>query len=128
MTGESSCQSGVWAGSQLIPGHYTNLGSFTGTYSGSNATNHDETIYVYGGNPPSKKINYGDADNCVNTYSLYGTVNNLTVAKATDGNSEWDKTGFISFIVPAGNTYTITSNGMMNYGCGYGYFQVFQYQ
>ncbi|WP_312734844.1 shufflon system plasmid conjugative transfer pilus tip adhesin PilV, partial [Escherichia coli] len=30
-----------------------------------------------GGNPPSKKINYGDADNCVNTYSLVAEVGGL---------------------------------------------------
>ncbi|MGT1696568.1 prepilin, shufflon protein A [Salmonella enterica subsp. enterica serovar Winslow] len=107
---------------------YTALGVFTGTFRSSNTGKTSATFYAYGGNPPPKKINYGDADNCANTYSLVGSVNGSTIVSAVDANSEWNKTGFITFSVPPGNTIQIVSNGMSAYGCSAGSFQVYRYQ
>ncbi|EJW8715449.1 hypothetical protein OCZ93_004149 [Salmonella enterica] len=78
--------------------------------------------------PPPRKINFGNSDNCANTFSLTASVGGLTVANSVDGNSEWGKSGSFSFDVPNGTSFSITSNGMMAYGCDYGTFSVFRYQ
>ncbi|MEI9531665.1 shufflon system plasmid conjugative transfer pilus tip adhesin PilV [Enterobacter hormaechei] len=122
------CQSGVWAGAGLSEGSYTVLGTFKGTYSGTNTSGKQFRLYATGGNPPSKKINYGDADNCVNTYSLVADVSGINVARDFDGNSQWQKSGTVSFEVPNGASFSIVSNGMMTYGCDYGSFTVFRFQ
>ncbi|MDE9642368.1 shufflon system plasmid conjugative transfer pilus tip adhesin PilV, partial [Citrobacter freundii] len=77
---------------------------------------------------PPKKINFGNSDNCANTFSLTATVGGLTVAHSIDGNSQWQKSGSFSFDVPDGQSFSITSNGMMAYGCDYGSFNVFRFQ
>ncbi|MGF8134854.1 hypothetical protein AAGO58_27630, partial [Klebsiella pneumoniae] len=43
-------------------------------------------------------------------------------------NPSYGKTAFISFAVPAGATYQITSYPAQNYSCGSGVFSVFGYQ
>ena len=123
-----SCQSGAWKGTGITEGNYTVLGTFKGSYSGTNTSGKQYRLYVTGGNPPSKKINYGDADNCVNTYSLIAEVAGLYVARDFDGNSQWQKSGTVSFEVPDGSSFSIVSNGMMSYGCDYGSFTVFRFQ
>ncbi len=85
-------------------------------------------IYVHGGNPPLKTISVADADNCANTFSLVATVGGQMVAKSVDNNSNWGKSGNIVFDVPAGSAFSITSAGMLNYGCDYGTFSVLLYQ
>ncbi|MEH5619897.1 Shufflon protein B, partial [Enterobacter cloacae] len=122
------CQSGAWKGTGITEGNYTVLGTFKGSYSGTNTSGKQYRLYVTGGNPPSKKINYGDADNCVNTYSLIAEVAGLYVARDFDGNSQWQKSGTVSFEVPDGSSFSIVSNGMMSYGCDYGSFTVFRFQ
>ncbi|WP_254056319.1 hypothetical protein [Enterobacter cloacae complex sp.] len=122
------CQSGLWVHVGSLEGSYATVGSFKGTYSGINTTGKQYRLYVWGGNPPNRKINYGDSDNCVNTYSLIATVGGLTVARDYNGNSTWQKTGNINFDVPNGSTFSIVSNGMMSYGCDYGSFTVLRFQ
>lgn len=122
------CQSGVWQGAGLTEGNYTILGTFKGTYSGTNTTGKQYRLYATGGNPPNKKINYGDADNCVNTYSLVAEVGGLYVARDFNANSQWQKSGTVSFEVPDGSSFSIVSNGMMTYGCDYGSFTVLRFQ
>ncbi len=123
-----SCQSGLWRSSSPADGVYTSLGAFKGVYSGSNTTGKQIKIYALGGNPPPKKINFGNSDNCVNTFSLVASVGGYTVANSVDGNSQWNKSGSISFDVPDGSAFSVISNGMMAYGCDYGTFTVFRYQ
>ncbi|CAI9394888.1 MULTISPECIES: shufflon system plasmid conjugative transfer pilus tip adhesin PilV [Enterobacteriaceae] len=123
-----SCQSGLWVLVGSPEGSYATVGSFKGTYSGINTTGKQYRLYVWGGNPPNRKINYGDSDNCVNTYSLIATVGGFTVARDYNGNSTWQKTGNINFDVPNGSTFSIVSNGMMSYGCDYGSFTVLRFQ
>ncbi|EAQ3033063.1 shufflon system plasmid conjugative transfer pilus tip adhesin PilV [Salmonella enterica] len=123
-----SCQSGVWRSPGSEDGVYAYLGAFKGIFSGNNTTGKPFKIYVWGGNPPPKKINFGNSDNCVNTFSLTASVGGQTVANLVDGNSEWGKSGSFSFDVPKGTSFSITSNGMMAFGCDYGTFSVFRYQ
>lgn len=123
-----SCQSGLWRSPSPADGVYTSLGAFKGVYSGSNTTGKQIKIYALGGNPPPKKINFGNSDNCVNTFSLVASVGGYTVANSVDGNSQWNKSGSISFDVPDGSAFSVISNGMMAYGCDYGIFTVFRYQ
>ncbi len=123
-----SCQSGRWRSPGPADGVYTSLGVFKGVYSGSNTTGKQIKIYAWGGNPPPKKINFGNSDNCVNTFSLVASVGGYTVANSVDGNSQWNKSGSISFDVPDGSAFSVISNGMMAYGCDYGTFTVFRYQ
>lgn len=122
------CQSGLWRSPRPADGVYTSLGAFKGVYSGSNTTGKQIKIYALGGNPPPKKINFGNSDNCVNTFSLVASVGGYTVANSVDGNSQWNKSGSISFDVPDGSAFSVISNGMMAYGCDYGTFTVFRYQ
>lgn len=123
-----SCQSGLWRSSGPEDGSYTYLGAFKGVFSGNNTTGKQFKIYVRGGNPPPRKINFGNSDNCANTFSLTASVGGLTVANSVDGNSEWGKSGSFSFDVPNGTSFSITSNGMMAYGCDYGTFSVYRFQ
>ncbi|WP_258230074.1 shufflon system plasmid conjugative transfer pilus tip adhesin PilV [Salmonella enterica] len=123
-----SCQSGLWRSSNPEDGNYAYLGAFKGVFSGNNITGKQFKLYVWGGNPPPRKINFGNADNCANTFSLTASVGGQTVAHSIDGNSEWGKSGSFSFDVPNGASFSITSNGMMAYGCDYGTFSVFRYQ
>lgn len=123
-----SCQSGVWRSPGSEDGVYAYLGAFKGIFSGNNTTGKPFKIYVWGGNPPPRKINFGNSDNCVNTFSLTASVGGQTVANLVDGNSEWGKSGSFSFDVPKGTSFSITSNGMMAFGCDYGTFSVFRYQ
>ncbi|HHS7531135.1 TPA: prepilin, shufflon protein A [Salmonella enterica] len=123
-----TCQSGLWRSSDLEDGNYAYLGAFKGVFSGNNITGKQFKLYVWGGNPPPRKINFGNADNCANTFSLTASVGGQTVAHSIDGNSEWGKSGSFSFDVPNGASFSITSNGMMAYGCDYGTFSVFRYQ
>ena len=125
---QGNCQSGVWRSPSPADGVYVSLGAFKGVFSSSNTTGKQFKIYTWGGNPPPKKINFGNSDNCANTFSLTATVGGLTVANSIDGNSEWGKSGSFSFDVPAGQSFSITSNGMMAYGCDYGTFSVFRFQ
>lgn len=123
-----SCQSGMWRSPVPEDGNYAYLGAFKGVFSGNNTTGKQFKLYVWGGNPPPRKINFGNADNCANTFSLTASVGGQTVAHSIDGNSEWGKSGSFSFDVPNGASFSITSNGMMAYGCDYGTFSVFRYQ
>lgn len=123
-----TCQSGLWRSPGPADGVYVSLGVYKGVYSGRNTTGKQLKIYARGGNPPPKKINFGNSDDCANTFSLVASVGGYTVATSTDGNSQWGKTGSIVFDVPDGSSFTITSNGMMAYRCDYGIFSVLRYQ
>ncbi|EFO8730379.1 hypothetical protein HPM10_004495 [Salmonella enterica] len=122
------CQSGIWRSLVPADGVYAYLGAFKGVYSGDNSTGKPFKLYVWGGNPPPRKINFGNSDNCSNTFSLSAAVGGYTVANSIDGNSQWQKSGSIVFDVPNGSAFTIASNGMMGYGCDYGTFSVYRFQ
>ncbi|ECG8633427.1 hypothetical protein FNN91_20920 [Salmonella enterica subsp. salamae] len=123
-----TCQSGIWRSPSQTDGVYAFLGAFKGLFRGSNTTGKQFKIYVWGGNPPPKKINFGNSDNCANTFSLVANVAGHKVANSIDGNSQWQKSGSFSFDVPDGASFSVTSNGMMAYGCDLGSFTLLRYQ
>ncbi|PAB62171.1 prepilin, shufflon protein A [Salmonella enterica subsp. enterica serovar Infantis] len=117
-----SCQSGTWKTSGSLNGSYTNLGSHRGSFSGRNSGGSTLFIYASGGNGGSA----GGA--CVNTSRLQGYVGGTLISVNASNNPAYGKTAFISFAVPAGTSYQITSYPTENTSCGAGVFSVFGYQ
>ena len=117
-----SCQSGVWRTSGSSNGSYSNLGSHRGSFTGRNTGSGTLFAYASGGNGGSAG---GD---CANTSRLQGYVAGALISTNASNNPSYGKTAFISFAVPAGATYQITSYPAQNYSCGSGVFSVFGYQ
>ncbi|EFH0766657.1 shufflon system plasmid conjugative transfer pilus tip adhesin PilV [Escherichia coli] len=117
-----SCQSGVWRTSGSSNGRYSNLGSHRGSFTGRNTGSGTLFVYASGGNGGSAG---GD---CANTSRLQGYVAGALISTNASNNPSYGKTAFISFAVPAGATYQITSYPAQNYSCGSGVFSVFGYQ
>ncbi|MGS5370735.1 shufflon system plasmid conjugative transfer pilus tip adhesin PilV [Escherichia coli] len=117
-----SCQSGVWRTSGSSNGSYSNLGSHRGSFTGRNTGSGTLFVYASGGNGGSAG---GD---CANTSRLQGYVAGALISTNASNNPSYGKTAFISFAVPAGATYQITSYPAQNYSCGSGVFSVFEYQ
>ncbi|WP_258149266.1 shufflon system plasmid conjugative transfer pilus tip adhesin PilV [Escherichia coli] len=117
-----SCQSGVWRTSGSSNGSYSNLGSHRGSFTGRNTGSGTLFVYASGGNGGSAG---GD---CANTSRLQGYVAGALISTNASNNPSYGKTAFISFAVPAGVTYQITSYPAQNYSCGSGVFSVFGYQ
>ncbi|MGE2569161.1 shufflon system plasmid conjugative transfer pilus tip adhesin PilV (plasmid) [Escherichia coli] len=117
-----SCQSGTWKTSGSLNGSYTNLGSHRGSFSGRNSGGSTLFIYASGGNGGSA----GGA--CANTSRLQGYVGGTLISVNASNNPAYGKTAFISFAVPAGTSYQITSYPTENTSCGAGVFSVFGYQ
>ncbi|CSX25152.1 shufflon system plasmid conjugative transfer pilus tip adhesin PilV [Shigella sonnei] len=118
----SPCQSGVWRTSGSSNGSYSNLGSHRGSFTGRNTGSGTLFVYASGGNGGSAG---GD---CANTSRLQGYVAGALISTNASNNPSYGKTAFISFAVPAGATYQITSYPAQNYSCGSGVFSVFGYQ
>ncbi|HFV8948105.1 TPA: shufflon system plasmid conjugative transfer pilus tip adhesin PilV, partial [Escherichia coli] len=114
-----SCQSGVWRTSGSSNGSYSNLGSHRGSFSGRNTGSGTLFVYASGGNSGSAG---GD---CANTSRLQGYVAGALISTNASNNPSYGKTAFISFAVPAGATYQITSYPAQNYSCGSGVFSVY---
>nr|WP_191240067.1 shufflon system plasmid conjugative transfer pilus tip adhesin PilV [Escherichia coli]QNI19249.1 IncI1 plasmid conjugative transfer pilus-tip adhesin protein PilV [Escherichia coli] len=119
---QSGCQSGVWRTSGSSNGSYSNLGSHRGSFTGRNTGSGTLFVYASGGNGGSAG---GD---CANTSRLQGYVAGALISTNASNNPSYGKTAFISFAVPAGATYQITSYPAQNYSCGSGVFSVFGYQ
>ena len=117
-----SCQSGVWRTSGSSNGSYSNLGSHRGSFTGRNTGSGTLFVYAPGGNGGSAG---GD---CANTSRLQGYVAGALISTNASNNPSYGKTAFISFAVPAGATYQITSYPAQNYSCGSGVFSVYAYQ
>ncbi|EPY2459427.1 shufflon system plasmid conjugative transfer pilus tip adhesin PilV [Escherichia coli] len=117
-----SCQSGVWITSGSSNGSYSNLGSHRGSFTGRNTGSGTLFVYASGGNGGSAG---GD---CANTSRLQGYVAGALISTNASNNPSYGKTAFISFAVPAGATYQITSYPAQNYSCGSGVFSVYAYQ
>ncbi|EJJ6850758.1 shufflon system plasmid conjugative transfer pilus tip adhesin PilV [Escherichia coli] len=117
-----SCQSGTWRTSGSSNGSYSNLGSHRGSFTGRNTGSGTLFVYASGGNGGSAG---GD---CANTSRLQGYVAGVLISTNASNNPSYGKTAFISFAVPAGATYQITSYPAQNYSCGSGVFSVFGYQ
>nr|WP_250696744.1 hypothetical protein [Escherichia coli]APZ78397.1 pilV protein [Escherichia coli] len=103
-------------------GSYSNLGSHRGSFTGRNTGSGTLFVYASGGNGGSAG---GD---CANTSRLQGYVAGALISTNASNNPSYGKTAFISFAVPAGATYQITSYPAQNYSCGSGVFSVFGYQ
>ncbi len=120
------CQSGVW-GRQSFSGKYTYLGAYIGSATGKNTTDTTMFLFVSGG---QSTVNRGvdGGDNCVNTFDLKGYVSSTQVAGQASANPDWSKSGFISFAVPPGSEWSLSSSPLPSYGCSPGRFTVFSYQ
>ncbi|HFV8932994.1 TPA: shufflon system plasmid conjugative transfer pilus tip adhesin PilV, partial [Escherichia coli] len=103
-----SCQSGVWRTSGSSNGSYSNLGSHRGSFSGRNTGSGTLFVYASGGNSGSAG---GD---CANTSRLQGYVAGALISTNASNNPAYGKTAFISFAVPVGATYQITSYPTQN--------------
>ena len=122
-----SCQSGVWRKSSGFDGNYVGLGSYTSRYDGRNNGFGTMLVYVSGGQSTvNKKVSGGDT--CLNTWGLSASVNGYGVVSAGDNNSDFAKSGSISFAVPAGNNFTVISDPLPSAGCSPGNFNLVAYQ
>lgn len=122
----ANCQSGAW-GRQSFSGKYTYLGAYIGSATGKNTTDTTMFLFVSGG---QSTVNRGvdGGDNCVNTFDLKGYVSSTQVAGQASANPDWSKSGFISFAVPPGSEWSLSSSPLPSYGCSPGRFTVFSYQ
>ncbi|MFY7181769.1 hypothetical protein ACOTY7_23760, partial [Enterobacter cloacae complex sp. SHL015] len=120
------CQSGVWISGSIYNGSYSSLGAFVSTYTSVNDTGRPMTVYASGG---VSTIDRGikDGDNCRNTWDLKGMVDGHIITSAGTANSDWSKSGTINFIIPAGSTFSVTSNPLPSYGCSPGSFNLVTY-
>ncbi|HCQ0323133.1 TPA: shufflon system plasmid conjugative transfer pilus tip adhesin PilV [Escherichia coli] len=120
------CQSGVWTSAGNHNGTYSSLGAFVSVYTSVNNTGRPMTIYASGGvSTVDRKIK--DGDNCRNTWDLTGSVDGRVITSAGTANSDWSKTGTINFVIPAGSTFSVTSNPLPSYGCSPGSFNLVTY-
>ncbi|EGG5523824.1 shufflon system plasmid conjugative transfer pilus tip adhesin PilV [Salmonella enterica] len=118
-----SCQSGRWQANSKFDGRYDYIGSFQYSYSAVNRSDKAIMVYASGGTSIlNKKVK--DGDNCSNTWALAGQVNGSSVTEAGSANSNWSKSGSISFLVPSGSTWTVISDPLPSYGCSPGSFSV----
>jgi hypothetical protein len=110
------CLNGSCATSLPSNGYYTIIsGYYYSSMSRTNSSGRGMMVMASGGNNPYCYGNYA------NSYNLNGYVNGSWVTYASDANIEYSKAGHISFFVPNGSNYTVTS---APYGCGVGYFYV----
>lgn len=118
-----SCQSGRWQANSKFDGRYDYIGSFQYSYSAVNRSDKAIMVYASGGTSIlNKKVK--DGDNCSNTWALAGQVNGSSVTETGSANSNWSKSGSISFLVPSGSTWTVISDPLPSYGCSPGSFSV----
>ncbi|EIO8746655.1 hypothetical protein LRG42_004353 [Salmonella enterica] len=119
----AECQSGRWQANSKFDGRYDYIGSFQYSYSAVNRSDKAIMVYASGGaSILNKKVK--DGDNCSNTWALAGQVNGSFVTGAGSANSNWSKSGSISFLVPSGSTWTVISDPLPSYGCSPGSFSV----
>ncbi|WP_227642478.1 prepilin, shufflon protein A [Klebsiella pneumoniae] len=117
-----ACQSGVWRNIGSSGGTYSYLGYHRGTYNGRNTGGGTLFVYASGGN------NGSAGGSCVNTSNLQGYVSGALISVNASNNPAYGKTAFISFAVPPGASYQITSYPTENTSCGAGVFSVSGYQ
>ncbi|EPU5292581.1 shufflon system plasmid conjugative transfer pilus tip adhesin PilV, partial [Enterobacter roggenkampii] len=115
-----------WASAANHNGKYSSLGAFVSVYTSVNNTGRPITVYASGGvSTVDRKIK--DGDNCRNTWDLTGVVDGRVITSAGTANSDWSKSGTINFIIPAGSTFSVTSNPLPSYGCSPGSFNLVTY-
>lgn len=108
-----SCQSGIWKGVTSSAAEYV-LNLYTSnTYSATNTYGKTLLVMASGGERNPICGNNG--------IQLTGTVAGNSVAYASDSNSTGYKTTSITFLVPAGAVWQVTSRP---FGCAYGAFTV----
>ncbi|HIB1397368.1 TPA: shufflon system plasmid conjugative transfer pilus tip adhesin PilV [Salmonella enterica subsp. enterica serovar Muenchen] len=118
-----SCQSGRWESNSKLDGRYSYIGSFQSAYSSVNQSDKAIMVYASGGTSIlNKKVK--DGDNCLNTWALAGQVNGSFITGAGSANSNWSKSGSISFLVPSGSTWSVISDPLPSYGCSPGSFSI----
>jgi hypothetical protein len=113
----------VWKTNGKLNGRYSYIGSFQSAYSAVNRSDKAIMVYASGGaSILNKKVK--DGDNCLNTWALAGQVNGTFITGAGSANSNWSKSGSISFLVPSGSTWTVISDPLPSYGCSPGRFSI----
>jgi Bacterial shufflon protein, N-terminal constant region len=117
-----SCQSGAWKLAGSSSGKYISLGNYRGDFSGSNSGSGTMFLYVTGGNSGTV------GGTCANTSRLQGYVSGQLISANADNSPSYGKVAFISFAVPPGTPYSISSYPTENKPCGPGLFTVYAYQ
>lgn len=117
----TSCQSGVWRSGDSNSGKYTYLGGFWGVYSASNPGTSTLWVFAQGGNSAG-------SGSCRNVSRLEGYVDSALISVNADNSPSFGKSAFISFAVPPGSSFRITSYPTENVSCGSGVFSVYGYQ
>ncbi len=102
-------------------GSYIKQGSHRGSFSGRNSG----AVHCLFMHLEVMEEHAGGA--CANTSRLQGYVGGTLISVNASNNPAYGKTAFISFAVPAGTSYQITSYPE-NTSCGAGVFSVFGYQ
>lgn len=117
----ANCQSGVWRSGDSNSGKYTYLGGFWGVYSASNPGTSTLWVFAQGGNSAG-------SGSCRNVSRLEGYVDSALISVNADNSPSFGKSAFISFAVPPGSSFRITSYPTENVSCGSGVFSVYGYQ
>lgn len=106
------CKDGLWKGSSIGPGKLVNAGFYMGSVTRTNPTSSPMFVNAYGGN--------GLGGTCTNRYEMTASVWDgawIIVAQSQHTYDVGIKTTSVSFMVPGGSSYTVTSNP---YTCGLG--------
>jgi len=112
----------VWTATGSSAGSYIFSGTYRGNYAGSNTGSGTLFIYASGGN------NGTAGGQCSNTSKLDGFVAGSHISGNADNSPSYGKVAFITFAVPPGKTFTISSYPTANDPCGEGLFTVWGYQ
>jgi len=102
-----SCQSGVWKGGNGSAGTLTTLCAMCyARFDGINNTGSILMITAYYG----KVVLNNNYNEDQNVYELSGYVGGTRVVNSLNANRAYSKSTSITFFVPAGSAYSITSN------------------
>ena len=104
-----ACQSGIWKGASSPASYVYTSQTYAGSASLVNTYGKNLFVAASGG--------YQNPYCGNNNYDLNAYVDGVWIASSTNNNQSYAKSGFLSFIVPPGSSYTVTS---APYNCGIG--------
>ncbi|WP_256557332.1 hypothetical protein, partial [Pseudomonas aeruginosa] len=101
------CQSGVWRGGGGTAGELVELCAMCySRFDGVNSSSNVMMITAYFG----KVVLGNNWNEDQNVYELSGWIGGTRVVQSLNANRAYSKSTSISFFVPAGSSYSITSN------------------
>ncbi|RBB97365.1 shufflon system plasmid conjugative transfer pilus tip adhesin PilV [Pseudomonas sp. MWU12-2115] len=106
------CKDGLWKGSSVGKGKLVNAGFYMGTVTRTNPTSSPMLVTAFGG--------YGVGGTCTNVYQMTAAVWDGAWVVVGDTQQTYNlgvKSTFLSFMVPGGSSYTVSS---APYLCGQG--------